>query len=125
MTKMKDAIVLTEAEYAALLKAAEDRRKRRRLIKSITSYLFVTTQAIAIIWVSVSYAIAAYATIILGQPFPIEELSRTAITTLLGVNTLKVLENIFEHNDGPVWGTTNKTQTTEHTSPIPDVEAEG
>ena len=31
-------------------------------------------------------------------------LSEQAITTILGVNTLKVVENIFEHNDGAVFG---------------------
>ena len=32
------------------------------------------------------------------------ELSEPAIHTILGVGVLKVLENIFEHNDGPVFG---------------------
>ena len=36
------------------------------------------------------------------------ELSRQAVTTILGVNILKVAENIFEHNDGPVFGHTKE-----------------
>lgn len=32
------------------------------------------------------------------------ELSEPAIHTILGVGFLKVLENIFEHNDGAVFG---------------------
>lgn len=73
-------------------------------MKSVTRLLFVTTQLAALLWVSVSYLIAIYATVKLSQPFPVVELSQQAITTILGVNMLKVLENIFEHNDGPVFG---------------------
>lgn len=80
-------------------------------MKSITRMLFVTTQLAALVWVTVSYLIAAYATVRLGQPYPVVELSQQAIQTILGVNVLKVLENIFEHNDGPVFGSTNKENT--------------
>lgn len=44
------------------------------------------------------------ATVCLGQLHIIVELSEPAIHTILGVGILKVLENIFEHNDGPVFG---------------------
>ena len=81
-------------------------------MKSITRLLFVTTQLAALAWVSVSYLIAVYATVRLAQPFPVVELSQQAITTVLGVNVLKVLENIFEHNDGPVVGHTIESEDT-------------
>ena len=77
-------------------------------MKSVTRFLFIVSQVFAIIWVSVSYLIAVYATVKLGQPFPVVELSQQAITTILGVNVLKVVENIFEHNDGPVFGHTKE-----------------
>lgn len=73
---------------------------------SITRVLFITTQIAALCWVTISYAIAVYATVSLGQPFPVVDLSQQAITTILGVNVLKVVENIFEHNNGPVFGQT-------------------
>lgn len=73
-------------------------------MKSITRLLFVTTQLAALAWVSVSYLIAVYATVRLAQPFPVVELSQQAITTILGVSALKVVENIFEHNEGVVFG---------------------
>lgn len=79
-------------------------------MKSITRALFVTTQLAALFWVTVSYAIAVYATVHLGQPFPVVELSQQAITTILGVNALKVVENIFEHNDGPMFGHTKERE---------------
>lgn len=79
-------------------------KKPRNLLRSITRFLFVTTQVFALFWVSLSYGIAAYSTVVLAQPFPVEELSRQAIITLLGMSGLKVVENIFEHNEGVVFG---------------------
>ena len=101
MRRVKDVVILTSEEYEALKKPP----KKRRTLKSITASLFVTTQVAAIFWVSASYIIAFYSTLRLGQPFPVETLSQQAITSLLGVSALKVIENIFEHNDGVVWGT--------------------
>ena len=75
--------------------------------RSVTRILFITTQLAALGWVSVSYLIAIYATVRLGQVFPVVELSQQAIETILGVNVLKTVQNIFEHNDGPVFGTKN------------------
>lgn len=77
-------------------------------MKSVTRALFVTTQVAALCWVTVSYLIAGYATVKLGQPYPVVELSQQAITTILGTAALKVLENIFEHNDGGIFGRSNK-----------------
>jgi hypothetical protein len=77
-------------------------------MKSLTKILFVTTQIAALGWVSVSYLIALYATVRLGQPYPVADLSGQAIITILGVNALKVMENVFEHNDSKVFGTSDK-----------------
>lgn len=73
--------------------------------KSITRFLFITSQIAALIWVSMSYVIAAYSTFVLEQPFPIETLSEQAIIVLLGTLSAKVVENIFEHNNGGIFGT--------------------
>lgn len=85
---------------------------KRLKAKSVTRFLFVATQLAALAWVSVSYLIAIYATVKLEQPFPVVELSQQAITTILGVNVLKVVENIFEHNDGPVFGYAKESEGT-------------
>lgn len=85
---------------------------KRLRAKSVTRRLFVTTQLAALAWVSASYLIAIYSTVALEQPFPVVELSQQAITTILGVNVLKVVENIFEHNDGPVFGRTKESEGT-------------
>ena len=76
----------------------------RNIIRSVTRFLFVTAQVFAIVWVTWSYVIATYSTVVLMQPFPAEELSREAVRTILGVGVLKVVENVFEHNNGRVFG---------------------
>ena len=80
--------------------------KLRRLltIRSITRFLFVTTQLSALWWVNWSFALATYATIALSQPFPLETVSETAINVIIGTLLCKVLENALEHNDGIIWG---------------------
>lgn len=77
---------------------------------SVTKFLFITTQVTALIWVTISYAIAAYATIRLETPYPVESLSTQAIITILGSSALKVIENIFEHNDSNIFGTSNSSK---------------
>lgn len=47
-------------------------------MKSVTRLLFITTQLAALVWVSVSYLIAIYATVRLAQPSPVVELSQQA-----------------------------------------------
>lgn len=79
-------------------------------MRSVTRILFVSTQIAALCWVTVSYLIAGYATVKLGMPYPVVELSQQAITTILGVSALKVVENIFEHNDGGIFGKSNKEE---------------
>lgn len=74
--------------------------------KSVTRFLFVSTQLAALLWVTLSYLIAFYATAVLKQPEVVMELSKQVIITILGVNVLKVLENIFEHNNSKVFGHT-------------------
>lgn len=81
--------------------------KRKFQLKSVTRMLFVTTQVSAIGWVSLSYLMALYSTIRLAQPFPAVELSQQVLTAILGTSTLKVVENIFEHNSGKFFGNSN------------------
>lgn len=79
-------------------------REPQSLLRSVTRFFFVTTQFFALVWVCTSYGIAVYSTVRLGQVDTMAELSEQAIHTILGVGFLKVLENIFEHNEGPVFG---------------------
>lgn len=84
-------------------------------LRSVTRLLFITTQYCALSWVFISYGLAIYATVRLGQVYTMAELSKPAIDALLGVTALKVLGNIFEHNDGPVFGRSEKPAPEEDT----------
>ena len=100
-------VIYCETTYRHLRKRLRELRagqERRNLLRSVTRFLFVTTQVFALVWVTWSYAIATYSTVVLEQPFPVETLSDRAIITILGVSALKVVENIFEHNEGVVFG---------------------
>ena len=83
---------------------------KTRLLQ-VTRFIFVTTQISALIWVFTSYGIAVYSTAKLGQVYTMAELSEPAIDTILGVGFLKVLENIFEHNNGAVFGKSKGGET--------------
>ena len=100
-------------------------RKPRFTVQSVTRFIFLTAQVFAIIWVSWSYIIATYSTVVLGQPFPAEELSKEAVRTILGVGALKVVENIFEHNEGPVFGRRPGSPAPPKEDPPEETEAEG
>lgn len=82
-------------------------------LRSVTRFLFITTQVCALVWVFISYGLAIYSTIWLGQVYTMAELSKPAIDALLGVTALKVLGNIFEHNDGVVFGKSEKPTSEE------------
>ena len=84
-------------------------------LRSVTRLLFVSTQICALVWVFISYGLAIYATVRLGQVYTMAELSKPAIDALLGVTALKVLGNIFEHNDGVVFGKSEKPASEEDT----------
>ncbi len=87
-------------------------------LRSVTKLIFVTTQISALIWVFTSYGIAIYSTVVLGQVYTMAELSEPAIHTILGVSFLKVLENIFEHNNGPVFGRSAGKENTDETGGV-------
>lgn len=94
-----------------LLNSAAFKRKGQQtnistgsIMRSVTRLIFITTQISALVWVSLSYSIAIYSTVRLEQVYTMAELSEPAIHTILGVGVLKVLENIFEHNDSAVFG---------------------
>lgn len=100
-------IVLNSATIRHLRRRVRELRNGEppaSILRSVTRLIFVTTQVSALVWVFTSYGIAIYSTVQLGQVYTMAELSEPAIHTILGVGVLKVLENIFEHNEGMVFG---------------------
>ena len=93
--------------------ARKGKRMTEAKMKSVTRFLFFTTQICALVWVSVSYGLAIYSTICLGEVYTMAELSEPAITALLGVTALKVLGKVFEHNDGGIFGQSKTSDETQ------------
>lgn len=96
--------VLATGGIALVLSLGKQGKRSAASLRGVTRLLFVTTQICALVWVFISYAIAIYSTVRLQQVQTLAELSEPAIRTILGVSALKVLENIFEHNDGKIFG---------------------
>lgn len=97
-------VLLAAGSIGLVLTLGKRGRRSAASLRGVTRLLFVTTQFCALVWVFISYAIAIYSTVRLQQVQTLAELSEPAIRTILGVSVLKVVENIFEHNDGPVFG---------------------
>lgn len=93
-------------------KKQRSRKSAKSSFMSITKFLFVTTQIFVFIWISISYLIAIYATVKLEQPFPVVELSGQAMGVILGNVGMKTVSNLFEHNNGGLFGTSNTTADT-------------
>ena len=120
-------VLYGEATYRHLRRQVRELKagKPRFTIQSVTRFIFLTAQVFAIVWVSWSYIIATYATVVLEQPFPAEELSKEAVRTILGVGALKVLENIFEHNEGLVFGKRARADAPTAEPSVEDDDMEG
>lgn len=88
-------------------------RKSKKSTVSITKFLFVTTQLFVFVWISISYIIAIYATVKLEQPFPVVELSGQAMGVILGNVGMKTFSNVFEHNNGVVFGKSDTNKDTD------------
>ena len=102
------AVAVLGVGFIALLAVVFFRTKGEARAKAVTRFLFMSTQVAALGWVSASYLIAAYSTIRLGQPFPVDDLSKQAIDVMFGNVLMKVVGNIFEHNSGGIFGTSDK-----------------
>lgn len=98
------AAFLAGAFIGGLLAYNGMRRLTQAHMMSVTRLLFVAIAFSALSWVFISYAIAIYSTVKLGQVYTMSELSAPAITGLLVTIGVKVLENIFEHNDSALFG---------------------
>lgn len=113
-------IVFSAATIRHLRRRVKELRagyERPSILRSVTRFFFVTTQFFALVWVCASYGIAIYSTVWLKQVYTMSELSEPAIQTILGVGFLKVLENIFEHNEGKLFGRSRTESAAEGQNP--------
>lgn len=89
-------------------------KRKKPSIKSVTRFLFIAVCVAGICWVTWSYVLATYSVIFLGQVYTMEELSKPAIETIFGGLIMKVIGNIFEHNDSTVFGKSNNNDNEEY-----------
>lgn len=81
----------------------------RKRFESLTAWLFTVSVIAAITWISISYLMGVYALKELGNTDLLVELSKEAMVTILGVNLMKMISNLFEHNNGGIFGTSVPT----------------
>lgn len=80
-----------------------------KLMKGVTAFIYIATLVMSLVWITLTYIYAGYATFKLGQPLPVEELSSQALVATVGVVVAKTVANIFEHNNGGIFGTSDNT----------------
>lgn len=78
-----------------------------KLLSGVTAFIYIATLIMSLIWITMTYIFAGYATFKLGQPLPVEELSSQALIATVGVVVAKTVANIFEHNNGGIFGTSD------------------
>lgn len=77
----------------------------KKLFEGLTAWLFTISVIAAIAWISISYLMGVYALKELENTDLLVELSKEAMITILGVNLMKMISNLFEHNNGWIFGT--------------------
>jgi len=77
----------------------------RKGFESLTAWLFTVSVVAAIGWITISYLMGIYALKAFGNTDLLTELSKEAMITILGVNLMKMITNLFEHNNGGIFGT--------------------
>lgn len=83
-------------------------------VQSVTRRLFVVTQLFALGCLVVVCLAVVYSAVVLDKPLEnlLETITEEAFNCLATITGAKVLENIFEHNDGGVFGKSNQTNDT-------------
>lgn len=78
-------------------------------LRHVTEFMYVCTMVMCLLVIVNTCALAWYSTIVLHQPYPLESLSSQLGVTIIGAIVAKVLGNIFEKNDGGIFGHSNTT----------------
>jgi len=90
-----------------------EKKGKKKALESVTRILFIDAYRAAIVWVTLSYLIAVYAMLFMDQVYTLTELSDPAIKALLSTVGLKVIGNIFEHNNGNIFGKSDHSEEVE------------
>lgn len=78
-------------------------------LRHVTEFIFVVMLGMCCFVVVNACGIAWYSTIVLHQPYPLESLASQAFLAGLGAIAAKVVGNIFEHNNGGIFGESDQS----------------
>ena len=81
----------------------------------VTEFMYVCTMIMCLLVIVNTCALAWYSTIVLHQPYPLESLSSQLVVTIIGAIVAKVLGNIFEHNNGGIFGQSDNQEGSTYT----------
>lgn len=81
----------------------------------VTEFMYVCTMIMCLLVIVNTCALAWYSTIVLHQPYPLESLSSQLGVTIIGAIVAKVLGNIFEHNNGGIFGQSDNSERSTYT----------
>lgn len=79
----------------------------KKFLQTFTNVMYCLILIAGIVWISLSYVIGIYGVVRFAQVEPLIELSRDVVKCIMVVVITKTIANIFEHNDGPVFGYSN------------------
>lgn len=75
---------------------------------TLTERMFVLSFRLAWFLITTTYGLGVYCTVVLKDPRLLETVSVQLIITVLGCIIMKIVANIFEHNNGGIFGTSDK-----------------
>ena len=79
----------------------------KRALRSLTEFMFVFLMFLSTILILNLIGLCWYSTVILQTPTIPEETCKEFVLAFFGAISVKVIGNIFEHNDGSIFGTSN------------------
>lgn len=85
----------------------------KKFLQTFTNVMYCIVLIAALVWVSASYAIGIYAVVVFGQVEALIELSRDVVKCIIVVVFTKTIANIFEHNNGSIFGYSDTMEVTE------------
>lgn len=75
---------------------------------TLTDRLFLTSFRLSWALITITYGLGVYCTVVLQDPRLLETVSVQLIITVLGCIVMKIVANVFEHNNGGIFGTSDK-----------------
>ena len=84
-------------------------------LRHVTEFMFVCMMVLCCLVLVNSCAIAWYSTIVLQQPYPLESMAEQAFLAGIGAIAAKVVGNIFEHNNGGIFGQSDNQEGSTYT----------